>query len=291
MSKDWEITGRARVCGVIGDPVEHSVSPAMQNAAFRALKLDFAYVPFSVKKEGLARAIDGVRTLNIRGLNVTIPHKVDIIPLLDEIDSQAHQIGAVNTIVNDSGRLKGYNTDAEGFVCALLRQGIEPEGKTVVVLGAGGASRAICFALAAEGANLIILNRTPERAAAAAGEISGASGQRVEVMGLEPRNLSEALEKGQIVVNATSVGMLPHTSATLIPAALIRPHHVVVDIVYNPLKTKLLAEAGKAGARTLGGLEMLVWQGALAFEKWTGAEAPVDIMRKEAGRALSAHEK
>ena len=156
------ISGKTRPCGLIGDPVEHTMSPAMHNAAFARMGLDYVYAPFRVKKDDLAQAIAGMRALNIRGLNVTIPHKVNVIPLLDELDSLAEKIGAVNTIVNDDGVLKGYNTDASGFLQTLQERGIEPEGKRVVVLGAGGASRAISFILAESGARLVILNRIEE---------------------------------------------------------------------------------------------------------------------------------
>ena len=156
------ISGKTRLCGIIGDPVEHTMSPVMHNAAFRQMGVDYLYVPFKVKQEELARAIDGVRALNIRGLNVTIPHKVTVIQFLDKLDHLAEKIGAVNTIVNDDGVLTGYNTDGAGFLQALLQKGIEPRGKNIVILGAGGASRAISFSLGDRGANLVILNRRLE---------------------------------------------------------------------------------------------------------------------------------
>jgi shikimate dehydrogenase len=289
--KSWQISGKTKLVGVMGDPIEHSVSPAMQNMAFTAMDLDYAYVPFKVKKADLGTAVLAVRALNIRGLNVTIPHKVEIIPLLDEIDSLAREIGAVNVLVNDDGILKGYNTDAEGFLHVLLEHGVEPEGKNVVILGAGGAARAISFTLAGRGANLIILNRTPSNAAKCAADVSNATGQTVEVLALDAKNLSDAMERGDILVNTTSVGMFPGKNDTLVSVNLIRPHFIVADIVYNPYKTRLLADAEKAGARTINGLEMLIWQGALAFEKWTGRKAPLNVMRKGATQALKYYEK
>ena len=156
--KDNTISGKTKLCGVIGDPIEHTMSPAMQNAAFRGKGVDYLYVAFRVKPEELGKAIAGMRALNIRGLNVTIPHKVTVIPFLDELDPLAEKIGAVNTIVNEDGVLKGYNTDASGFLQALLEKGIKPAGKKVVILGAGGASRAISLTLADRGAHLVILN-------------------------------------------------------------------------------------------------------------------------------------
>lgn len=289
--KAWSISGSTSVVGLIGDPVAHSVSPAMQNAAFRALGLDFIYIPFRVKKDDLPHAVNAVRALNMRGINVTVPHKVDIMPLLDELTPLACEIGSVNAVVNDDGRLKGFNTDAEGFVYSLFEHEIEPEGKNVVMLGAGGAARSIAFALASRGANLIILNRTPARAAKCAADITAATGQTVEVLTMDARNLADAMEKGDIVVNATSVGMHPNKNETLLDAKLIRSSMVVVDIVYNPPRTRLLAEAEKAGAMTINGMEMLVRQGAMAFEKWTGRTAPLAIMRKEAAQAVKHYEK
>jgi shikimate dehydrogenase len=280
------ITGKTVVCGVIGDPVEHTVSPAMHNAAFMALGLDYIYVPFRVPPRHLAAAVQGMRALSIRGLNVTIPYKVKVIPLLDEIDSPARSIGAVNVIVNDSSVLKGYNTDAEGFMRALKEHGVEVRGKTAVILGSGGAARAVCFALSAAGAGLIILNRTSGRAARLVGEIMKTAGHPAEAMPLDRPNITTALKKGHILVNTTSVGMSPEPDETLVKGDLIGPQHTVVDIVYNPVETRLLKDAAKAGAATVNGLDMLVWQGALAFEKWTGHKAPVDIMRKTAIEAL-----
>ncbi len=282
------ISGKTRICGLIGDPVEHSMSPAMHNGAFKNKEIDYVYLPFKVAREQLGRAILGVRALNIRGVNVTIPHKVAVMPLLDELDPLAERIGAVNTIVNDDSVLKGYNTDAHGFLKAMLERGIEPKAKKVVILGAGGASRAISFILAERGANLVILNRQLEMdwAVELAGNISRAFGREVKALELNEQNLAEVLRKGDILVNATSVGMSPNTDETPVPARLLKADLVVFDIVYNPVKTRLLTEAADAGAKTISGLEMLVWQGALAFEMWSGLKAPLEIMRKAAIRAL-----
>lgn len=286
-----EISGQTRLCGVIGDPVEHTVSPAMHNAAFKSLGIDYVYVSFKVRKNDLASAVEGARALNIRGLNVTLPHKVEIIPLLDELDPLAEKIGAVNVIVNDEGLWKGYNTDADGFLQAMLEQGIEAEGKKITILGAGGASRAISFALAGRCADLTILNRTLASAAVLACEISKNFAVAVAALELDRKNLVKALEGADILVNTTSMGMNPDVDSTPVAGDLIRPRLTVVDIVYNPVKTRLLAEAEKAGARTVSGLNMLVWQGALAFEKWTGLRPPLELMRREAARALKKYEK
>jgi len=287
------ISGKTRLCGVIGDPVEHTMSPVMHNAAFREIGIDYLYVPFRVKKEELGKAIEGMRALNIKGLSVTIPHKVAVLQFLDELDPLAEQIGAVNTIVNDDGVLTGYNTDATGFLQALLEGGIEPEGKNIVILGAGGASRAISFILADRGAHLVILNRLLELdwAKELAGRISQTFSKEVEALELNRENLIGALGKADILVNATSVGMSPNIDETPVDSDLLKPSLIVFDIVYNPLKTRLLREAETVGAKTISGLDMLVWQGALAFEKWTGLKAPVELMREEAIKLLERHER
>jgi len=285
------MSGKTRLCGVIGDPIEHTMSPAMHNAAFTQMGLDYIYVSFQVKEEELDKAIDGMRALNIRGLNVTIPHKVAVIPLLDELDPLAEKIGAVNTIANNNGVLKGYNTDASGFLQALLERGIEPEEKKVVMLGAGGASRAVSFSLVERGAHLVILNRRLERAEELAGRLSATLNKGVKALELVADNLAQVLGEADILVNATSVGMSPNINETPVPSSLLKPDLVVVDIVYNPIRTKLLREAEAVGAKTIDGVDMFVWQGALAFEIWTGAKAPVELMRAEVVRQLKGHEK
>jgi len=285
-------SGRTRICGLIGDPIEHTLSPVMHNAAFRSKGLDYLYLPFRVKREWLSQAIDGMRALNIRGLNVTIPHKVDVIPYLNELAPLAEKIGAVNTIVNDDGVLKGYNTDAAGFLKALLKRGIKPEGKRVVILGAGGASRAISFILAERSASLVILNRQLEFdwAAQLASRLSQSFQSEAKALELNEPNLKASLSQADILVNTTSLGMSPNSNETPVPAKLLRPEFVVFDIVYNPIQTRLLKEAEGVGAETINGLEMLVEQGALAFEMWTGLEAPIEVMKKEAIKALQENE-
>ncbi len=286
------VSGKTRLCGIRGDPIEHTMSPVMHNAAFRQMGLDYLYVPFKVKQGELAKAMEGVRALNIRGLNVTIPHKVAVIQFLDELDSLAEKIGAVNTIVNDDGVLTGYNTDGAGFLQALLERRIEPKGKNIVILGAGGAARAISFFLADRGAHLVILNRLLELdwAKELASRISQIFNKEVKALELNKENLTDALRKADILVNATSVGMTPNIDETPVTSDLLKPDLIVVDIIYNPIKTRLLREAEAAGAKTINGIDMLVWQGALAFEMWTGMEAPVELMREETIKVLEKHE-
>ena len=286
------ISGKTKICALIGDPVEHTMSPAMHNAAFKKLGLDYLYIPFRVKPEQLPQAVAGLRALNVRGFNITIPHKVSVIPLLDGLDPLAEKIGAVNTVVNDGGMLWGFNTDAEGFLRALMGCGIEPGSKNIVILGAGGASRAISYILAAKGANLTILNRKLELdwAEDIARLIHQDLARDVKVGELTPRRLAIALDGADILVNATSVGMSPAGGKSPVPAKLLKSSLVVFDIVYNPIMTRLLKEAKDAGARVIGGIDMLAWQGALAFEKWTGRPAPLDLMRREAIKMLESHE-
>ncbi len=286
------ITGKTEICGVIGDPIEHTMSPVMHNAAFKKLGIDDVYLPFRVVKEELNEAIRGMRALNIRGFNVTIPHKVAIIPLLDKLDFLAERIGAVNTVVNDDGILSGYNTDGTGFLQSMLEHGIEPKEKNIVILGAGGASRALSFTLAERGGNLVILNRLLEFewAEELAQKLAHTFKREVKALELDERNLSKALEGADILIHATNVGMSPDFDETLVPRKLLRPDLVVFDIVYNPIRTRLLREAEEAGAMTVGGLNMLAWQGVMAFEKWTGQKPPFELMREEAARVLEGHE-
>ena len=284
------ISGKTGICGIIGDPIEHTMSPVMHNAAFKNKGVDYVYLAFRVKKEELGQAIGGMRALNIKGLSITIPHKVAVIQFLDELDTLADKIGAINTIVNSNGVLKGYNTDATGFLQALLERGIEPKGKRVVILGAGGASRAISFILAERGSSLVILNRTWDKAKVCADRISEIFQSEVTALKLNRENLATALSQADILVNTTSVGMNPNINETPVTSNLLKPGLIVFDIVYNPIKTRLQREAEVAGATVISGLDMLVWQGALAFEKWTGLKAPVELMREEVIKVLQRHE-
>jgi shikimate dehydrogenase len=260
---------KTRLCGIIGNPVEHSLSPAMHNAAFEKLGLNYAYLAFRV--EDVEGAIRGVRALGIRGLSVTVPHKVTVIPFLDEIDPVAKSIGAVNTVVNDNGHLKGYNTDWTGFVRSLEAH-VPAAGRKIAILGAGGAARAIAFGLREKGAKLTILNRTEEleMARSLAAEIGCPHGDLKQ---------TDAITGADVVVNATSVGMSPLMDKTVTDSANLRPEQTVIDIVYNPMETRFLREAKARGCRTIPGYEMLLLQGVTQFELWTGKSAPVDLMR------------
>ncbi len=282
---------KVKLFALIGDPVEQSLSPAMHNAAFRTLKLNCAYVALRVPKALLADVIAGVREMGIGGLNVTTPHKVAIAELLDELDESASLVGAVNTVKNERGKLVGYNTDGEGAIRALEEKIGSLEGLNVVLLGAGGAARAIAFSIVKSGARVSIGNRTPSKARALASAIDQELGKSVELVSLNPAELARALKGADILINATTVGMRPNINQTLVTADMIHRKLVVNDIVYEPLQTKLLREAKRVGAKTVNGLGMLIHQGALAFEIWTGKRAPIKVMEAAAKRQLRGRSK
>lgn len=277
---------KVKLFALIGDPIEQTLSPAMHNAAFRALGLNCAYVTLRVPKRFLADAIVGIRALGIAGFNVTIPHKIDIVGLLDELDKSASLMSAVNTVKNDRGKLIGFNTDGDGALRALKGKIGPIKGKKVVLLGAGGAARAIAFSLAKAGAKLTIANRTVPKARALASTIEQKLGINVEMVSLARAELTEALKNADVLINATSVGMYPKADQTLVSASMMHRGLIVNDIVYKPLRTRLLREARRAGGMTIDGLGMLVQQGALAFEIWTGKRAPIKVMEAAAKRQL-----
>jgi len=284
-----KISGRTRVCGLIGDPVEHSLSPSIQNAAFRSLGLDYVYVVLRVSKESLEDAILGMRGLGFRGLNVTMPHKIDVTRHLDELDETAKNVGSVNTILNRNGLLIGYTTDGIGALRALRYNGVDPSGKKIVLLGAGGASRSVSFTLAKEASEIVILNRTVEKAERLANDLTFVlgDGAKVRAEGLSDGNLKKELVDADVLVNATSVGMHPKEEETPVDRHFLRPKLVVFDLVYEPFETRLLREAREVGARTLDGLAMLVHQGAASIEIWTGVSAPTEVMMKAALEGLA----
>ncbi|UCD73346.1 MAG: shikimate dehydrogenase, partial [Candidatus Bathyarchaeota archaeon] len=266
--------------GVIGDPIEHSLSPPMQNAAFRELELDYAYLAFRVPKELLKSAILGMAGLGIVGLNVTIPHKLEVMKYLDHIDEDALLIGAVNTVVNRDGELIGYNTDGIGAVEALERSGIQVKGKRIAILGAGGGSRAVAFKLAESARSITILNRTKSRAVALAKTLGKKRNVEVKADRLNDDTLATTLSEIDLLVNATSIGMWPNTGVSPIKKSLLPRGLTVFDIVYNPVQTQLLCDASEKDCRVVEGVDMLVYQGAAAFELWTGTRAPIEAMRR-----------
>jgi len=259
---------RTSLFGVIGNPVSHSLSPIMHNTAFSEIGYNAVYLAFHVTD--LPSAIRGVKGLGIKGLSVTIPHKVSIIRLLDEIDGMVQKIGAANTVVNKDGNLYGYNTDCLGAIHAL-REKTDIKNKNVVMIGAGGAARAIGFGISSEGGNLTIVNMLEDEGV----ELS-------KILGVPYYHLSEFSKlEYDILINATPVGMFPETDKMPVELTELRPDKVVMDIIYNPLKTKLITESEKIGCSTIDGVSMFVHQGAAQFEMWTGKKAPVEIMRKK----------
>ena len=266
---------------LLGYPVGHSVSPAMHNAAFKELGLPHRYSLLETEPEKLGETVQSLRDNIFGGANVTTPHKIEIIKHIDTLAPSAKQIGAVNTIKNHGGQLIGHNTDAIGGIKALTLKYGELTESRVVMLGAGGAARALAQELAPKVSELVILNRTPEKAENLAHTLPGNTvGASLE----EQRVVKTA----DIVINATSVGMAPNTSVSPIDAQHLRKGQLVYDIVYNPIKTKLMSDAEKAGAETLGGLWMLVYQGVEAFKIWTDREPSAETMYRAALRVLEA---
>lgn len=264
-----KINGETQIIGFFGSTYRTSKMYAMYNAAFEALGLNYLYVPFVVKDIG--RAIEGVRHLGIRGIGVTIPYKIDVLPYLDELDDDARRIGAVNTIIQQDGRLIGMNTDGRGAVRAL-QEASDVAGKKIVLLGAGGAARAIAFAIVDGGGELVIINRSRQ----AAQDLARAAGCQYASLG----QLAQELKDARVLMNATSVGMAPDVGETLVHKELLSPECVVMDLVSNPQETHLLQEAKEAGCRVVYGDRMLLWQGVLKFQLYTGIEPPIEVMEQ-----------
>ncbi len=280
------ISGATAVYGIVGDPVAHSLSPSMQNAAFEAVGLDCVYVPFLLTRGAADVAAVAVRRMGLCGLNVTVPHKVDIISFLDSLDPSAQRVGAVNTVVKEEGKLRGYNTDAPGFARSLDSFGVDVKCKEVLVLGAGGAARAVVSSLLELGARVVVLNRDVARAQRLARDVAAEMDCGIAYGTLSDSGLEEHMPGCALLVNTTSVGMYPNCQESPCPARFFHRDLTVCDIVYNPIDTLLLSEARKCGARVITGDEMLVQQGALAFELWMGITAPVEIMRSKVREEL-----
>ena len=274
------IDAQTQFCGVIGNPVGHSLSPAIHNAAFRQLGLNFVYLAWQV--DAIGDAIKGLRALgNFRGASVTIPHKVGAIPFLQHVEPTAKRIGAINTIVAEKGDLTGYNTDATGALRALREGGVELKGQHIVVLGSGGAARAIAFALAAEsGAEKVtLLGIVDNERATLAQDLRSLVAVAVDDFHLDEATLGRVLPQSQVLIHCTPVGMSPKVDLSCVPASLLHAGLAVMDIVYNPRETQLLKDAKRAGCRTIPGLEMFLNQAVAQFELWTNQAAPVEVMR------------
>lgn len=276
--------------GIIGYPIGHSISSVFQQAALDHLAIDATYHAWEVKPDKLAEFLQDIRSPEIMGINVTVPHKETVIPHLDQVDDWATTAGAVNTIVNRKGTLTGHNTDGSGFVRALrFAAGFDPQGSKALILGAGGAARGVILALIREGVGqLIIANRTSAPAHRLT-QMARDNGLMARFISLDPKSLGTAAAVSDLIVNCTSIGMVHGSdeNGSLLSWEQIPATSMVNDLVYNPLETPLLREAARAGASTLSGIHMLVYQGAASFEMWTEREAPVVVMLEAATREMA----
>ncbi|NKE05177.1 shikimate dehydrogenase [Mesobacillus selenatarsenatis] len=272
-----------KLFGVIGDPIAHSMSPAMHNDLFELYGIHAVYLPFHVSKGNLEAAVKGLKALGVSGFNVTIPHKTEIIPHLDKVDPLARAIGAVNTVKNENGLLVGYNTDGPGFVKGLEYLAADLGSRSALIIGAGGASRAIYFAMAQSGIGKIDLyNRTDEKAK----ELVSSCPYEVESRVIDKETAEKSLPDYQLVIQTTSIGMVPDTESLPLLPENLKQNTIVSDIIYNPLQTKFLKEAAKRGAAVQNGVGMFVFQGALAFEIWTGIFPDIERMEANVLRNL-----
>jgi shikimate dehydrogenase len=281
MKHDRTISPATRICAVIGNPVGHSLSPALHNAAFDELGLDFVYVAFRV--EDLKSALAGMRALeNFRGMSVTIPHKIEAMRYVDEIAEADRHIGSINTIINENGKLIGLGTDGPGALKALVDAGVEIAGKNVMMLGAGGAARAIAFTLALKTslAKLTILDINEAMLAGLAADLKAGTSARIEAEALTDGSISRAMADAELIINCTPIGMHPKEGVSLVPIDFFSPGQAVFDVVYTPLETKLLADARSRGVKTISGVEMFINQAVLQFRRFTGVDAPVEVMRR-----------
>jgi shikimate dehydrogenase len=281
MKEQRRLTVNTRLCAVIGNPVSHSLSPAIHNAAFEELGLDFVYLAFRV--EDVKGALAGMRALsNFRGLSVTIPHKLEVMKYVDEIDEVDRSIGSINTVIHHDGKLIGKGTDGLGALKALADAGVELEGRSVLLLGAGGVARAIGFTLArvAKVSKLTLLDIDEGTLKALAADLRSGVDATVESSVLNEASLARAMAQADVIINCTPIGMHPHVNVSLVPMELFRSGQTVFDVIYTPLKTKLLIDAESCGLKTISGVDMFINQAALQFEYFTGEKAPVEIMRR-----------
>ena len=281
MTEKFSLSARTNIFCIIGHPVEHSMSPTMWNPALQEFGLDYAYVAFDVHPKGLEKAINGMRVLGIKGMNVTIPHKEKVIQYLDEIDPIAQKMGAVNTIKNDDGVLKARNTDAGGAKKSLIDAGCEISGKNILFLGSGGVARSVAYILSEEANKIVLTDIVEKTALTVAKEIKENMGANIEGKLSNVTIIKEEIKKADILINATPLGMHPKVDASPISKELLHEDLFVFDVIYNPLQTKLMKEAAEIGCKTLGGLDMLVNQGVLAFEWWTGKSPNASLMKSK----------
>lgn len=289
MQKRTSINPQTRVYALIGNPVSHSMSPAIHNAAFMELDQDCIYVAFQV--EDVKSALAGMRALdNFRGMSVTIPHKIEVMQYVDEIPDVDRHIGSINTVVKEDGKLIGFNTDGPGALKAIGDAGVELAGKNVLMLGAGGAARAIAFTLAQKGSigKLVLLDINEEFLSQLAGDLKSGTDAVIVPGALNQAAVEEHMASADLIINCTPVGMHPNVDATLVPEHLFRPGQVIFDVVYNPLETKLLRQAKAKGLKAIPGVEMFINQAILQFERFAGADAPEELMRSVVMEQLSS---
>lgn len=276
------ISPATQLCGIIGDPVGHSMSPALHNRAFSELDLDYVYMAFRVEPGNVGRVLDGMRAMeNFRGLSVTIPHKLEVVACVDEISDADRGIGSINTIINDGGHLRGLGSDGPGARQALIDNGLHPQGSRVVIIGTGGASRAIAFDLAfnARPERLVLMGVVEEELSQLSRDITEKSDLAVEGVLIDDAALARVVGDSEILINATPVGMHPNIDKSVVPSELLHSGLGVMDVIYNPLSTKLISDAQEKGLVTVSGLEMFVNQAVIQFESWTGHTAPKEAMR------------
>ncbi len=273
------ISGKTKVVCLLGYPVEHSFSPAMHNAAFEFLNIDCCYVAFSVRPDMLKDAVNGIRALSLVGANVTVPHKENVIPYLDEISDEALFIGAVNTIKNNEGRLIGYNTDGRGFMQSLEDEGIILKDKRLLILGAGGAARAIGYYLCKEASYIYLHDVDEKKANLLSAHLNNLKGN-VSAVDKDFVNNKDSLLNVDVIINATPLGLKPDDPMPL-NMSFVNKNQIICDLIYK--ETPILRHASAMGCKTMNGLGMLLWQGVFAFEIWTGKRPPVEIMRKALG--------
>lgn len=275
------VDAKTQTCAIFGHPVGHSLSPAIHNAAFQSLGLNMVYVAHDVAPENLPAAFAGIRALGYRGLSVTIPHKVAAMALVDEVDDTARRIGCINTVVNQGGVLQGRNSDGLGALGALRDAGVDLRGRQVVVLGSGGAARAISVTLAAEAqpAQITLLGIDEPEVSQLAATIREQQTCAVKTGRLDEKGLHEFLPSADVVMHATPIGMAPATEKSVVPADLFASHMTVFDAVYTPRRTQLLRDAAARGCRIVEGLEMFLGQAVVQFELWSGHSAPKSVMR------------
>lgn len=287
MHSKKNINSDTKLCCLIGDPVVQSPSPGMHNNAFKSVNLNFIYLSFRVTKEDLESAINGLRTLGVKGFNITIPHKEAALKLVDEVDKLSDDIGAINTVVNNDGKLFGINTDVEGFLSPLKEKEINLKNKKSMILGAGGAARACIAGLIHEDCtDLVILNRDPKRATEMVSHLKKKLDFDAKIGIMNKENLSKYIGDMDLIVNTTPIGMFPHVGVSPIPKKLLREDQIIYDIVYKPIKTKLIEHAESVGATVIHGYEMLASQAAISFNLWTNSDLHKGIMRRTALQIL-----